>query len=617
MATLITARSEGVGQYLNPAALVRNLWQHRDLIRQFTQREVEGRYRGSFLGLFWSFINPLVMLLIYTFVFGVVFKARWSQGGQSSLGQFALVLFCGLIPFNVFAECMNSAPTMIVGVPNYVKKVVFPLEILPVSVMGSALFHSAISLSILLVANWLIRGNVQWTLVLLPLVALPLLGAATFRKAAASYGDEFIFLFMGGFILALSMQRWGLDRRIALTTLRLVGSGPRAMVLGFMIATAMISGFVSNTATAAMMMPVGLSVIDLLLRRGSAGEAPDSQREVSSRNFALCLMLGIAYAASIGGVATIIGTPPNAFLVGFLKDKIAPEFRMEISFARWLTVGLPLMAVFIPLTWLLLTRVLYPIRLPKIEGGREFIRRELRGLGPMKAGESATFIVFTMAACAWMLRPILAGGFVVGEAPGQPPRVIIAPLTPGLSDAGIAMIAALLLFVIPVDRRFRGFTMNWEHARRLPWGILILFGGGLSLAGAIEANGVAEFLGGQAQRFAGMPEFVLVLMVVAAVVFFSEVASNTATAATLIPILAAMAPGLNVHPYMLAIPAGLAASLAFMLPVGTPPNAIVFGTGLVRLPQMMRAGFVLNLAGVLVITALLSFVIGPLLGRLP
>jgi sodium-dependent dicarboxylate transporter 2/3/5 len=505
--------------------------------------------------------------------------------------------------------------------------VLLPDEYAKVDATGQSLVGFAhagkatLSLMLWMATWWLTEAIDIEATALLPLVMLPLLGAESMKNAASPYADEFIFLFMGGFILALSMQRWGLDRRIALNTLRIVGSGPRAMILGFMLATALLSGFVSNTATAAMMMPVGLSVIDLVLKRKTGatltgeGSLPDAG--TPGRNFALCLMLGIAYAASIGGVGTIIGTPPNVFLIAFLRSDIAPEFRQDVSFVKWLAIGAPIVIVFIPLTWLLLTRVLYPVRIKAIEGGREFIRSELHRLGPMKPGEWVALCVFTLAAIAWMVRPILSNGWAAEVPAGEPARFIVPPVVPGLSDSGIAMIAAMLLFVIPVERGLRTFAMDWQHARRLPWGILVLFGGGLSLAGAIEANGVAEFIGGQTSRFVGVPDFVLLLAVVAAVVFFSEIASNTATATTLIPILAAMAPGLGLHPYLLVIPAALAASLAFMMPVGTPPNAIVFGTGYVTMPQMIKAGFWLNLTGIALIMAVTYAIIVPMMGAGP
>jgi sodium-dependent dicarboxylate transporter 2/3/5 len=465
---------------------------------------------------------------------------------------------------------------------------------------------------------WLTEAIDLEATALLPIVLFPLLGILPIRAAAAPYAADSIFLFMGGFILALSMQRWGLDRRIAILTLRIVGSNPVNMIGGFMLATAAISAFVSNTATAAMMLPIGLSVIELA-RSGPDPEAGDASR----RNFATCLMLGIAYAASIGGVATIIGTPPNVFLVGFVRDTIHETWRRDIGFVQWLGIGLPLVAVFLPATWLLLTRVLYPVRLRAIEGGREFLREAAAELGPMRRGEWATLIVFLIAAALWIARPVIAFGWSAGAAGNEGElRFLIPPLVPGLSDAGIAMLAALALFVIPAGRAGPpsepgrpGPVMNWRTARQLPWGVLILFGGGLSLAAAIESNGVAELIGHQTAHLRGVPPILVILVVTAAVVFFSEIASNTATAATLIPILAAMAPGLDMHPYMLVIPAALAASCAFMLPVGTPPNAMVFGTGHVTIAQMARAGLWLNLIGIGLIAALAYVVIGPLLVR--
>jgi sodium-dependent dicarboxylate transporter 2/3/5 len=441
---------------------------------------------------------------------------------------------------------------------------------------------------------WLTEAIDLSATALLPLVLFPLLGIADVRAAATPYANPLIFLFLGGFVLARAMQRWGLDRRIALVTLRLVGAEPARMVGGFMLGTAVLSMFVSNTATAAMMLPIGLSVIGLV--------RPESD-DAGSANFPVCLMLGIAYAASIGGTGTIIGTPPNAFLVGFVRDSIDPAYRMEISFARWLAVGLPLVAVFLPLVWLLLTRVLFPVARVSIEGGGAFVRDELRKLGPASRGEWTSGIVFLATALVWILRPVLAD---LETAGGRHPLG-------GLTDAGVAMTAALVLFVLPVDWRRGRFAMDWPTARGLPWGILLLFGGGLSLASAVQSTGVAEFLGSRVGVLPHLPPLVLVLAVATLVIFLTELTSNTATTATLLPILAALAPGLGTHPYVLIVPAALAASCAFMMPVATPPNAIVFGSHLVTLPQMCRAGLWLNLVGIVLVTLLTFAVVGPVL----
>ncbi len=461
----------------------------------------------------------------------------------------------------------------------------------------SAAGRATLALMAWMAVWWLSEAIDLSATALLPLVVLPLSGAMEMKAAAAPYASEIVFLIMGGFILALSMQRWGLDRRIALLTLRIVGDKPANIVGGVMLATAMMGGFVSNTAKAAMLLPVGLSLIEFVQHR--------HQREAG--NFAVCVMLGIAYAASISGVSTIIGTPPNAFLAAFVRDEIAQPYRREISFATWLMIGLPLAAVFLPLVWLLLTRILFPIGIKSIEGGKEFITKSHRELGQMNRGEWSTIIVFIITVLAWMLRQPLAS-IEFGSA-----QNVSRPLA-GLSDSVIAIAGALMLFVIPTRRQMHEFVMDWNTAVKLPWGVLILFGGGLSLAAAIEKNGVAEFLAAQSGWLHGSPPIVPLIAVIAAVVLFSEVASNTATATTMVPILAAIAPGLGVHPYFLIVPATLAASFAFMLPAGTPPNAIVFGTGCVTIRQMCWAGLWMNLIGIALIALATYVLIMPVLG---
>jgi sodium-dependent dicarboxylate transporter 2/3/5 len=439
---------------------------------------------------------------------------------------------------------------------------------------------------------------------LLPIVAFPLLGVMKLGETTANYGADVIFLFLGGFVLALSIQRWGLDKRIAFLTLKLVGTKPGGVIAGCMGATAFMSMWVSNTATAAMMVPIALSVIDLVLvrrtgrRLAETGGIPREDRD--NRNFAMGLLLCIAYAASIGGVATLIGSPPNLILARFMSQ----TYGVDVSFARWLVIGLPTALLFLPLAWLLVTKVIFPTRIGEIEGGREFVDAEYRKLGALNRGERATLIVFACTVLAWIFRPLLAEITVAG----------VRPLA-ALSDAGIAVGAALALFLFPVDREKGLFASDWETAVRLPWGVLILFGGGLALAAATEANGVAEYIGSLARDLGGWPVLAVVLLVVALTTFMSELTSNTAQVATMLPIVAALAPALGVPPAMLLVPVTMAASLAFMMPVGTPPNAIVFGTGLLTIPDMIRAGVLLNLAGIIVNTALAFLLIGPMLGR--
>jgi solute carrier family 13 (sodium-dependent dicarboxylate transporter), member 2/3/5 len=446
---------------------------------------------------------------------------------------------------------------------------------------------------------------------LLPLALMPLFGAATVRQTAAPYANEMIFLFMGGFMLSLSMQRWGLHERIALGTLRLVGTSPLRIVGGFMLSTALLSMWLSNTATTVMMLPIAQSVVVMVLPAtgaiaarppvtpsaavpGLAAHHPAAQ----GHNFATCLMLGIAYAASIGGLGTIIGSPPNLFLVSYVREVLG----QEITFARWMAIGVPLTVIFLPLSWVLLTRFVFPIGSAGPGDGGAAIHQAYSRLGSMKRAERITAVVFGGAVFAWVFRALLVDLEIGG----------VRPLA-GLTDPGIAMAAALLLFVLPSGRPGE-FVMNWETARKLPWGILVLFGGGLSLAAAIEANGVGQFLGHQVSAWAGLPAPLVVLLVTLMVLLLTELTSNLATTAAFVPILAAVAPGLGLHPFLLIVPAALAASCAFMLPVATPPNAIVFGSGYITMAQMRRAGVWMNLLSVLILIVVVYLVIVPVLG---
>jgi solute carrier family 13 (sodium-dependent dicarboxylate transporter), member 2/3/5 len=397
---------------------------------------------------------------------------------------------------------------------------------------------------------------------LLPLVLFPVLGVRPLAETAAPYANPVIFLFLGGFLLAQSMQRWGLHRRIALRIIGAMGTRPVRLIGGFMIAAAFLSMWISNTATAVMMLPIGLSVIQL---------AGPSDRD---GNFGVALMLGIAYACSIGGLGTLIGTPPNAFVVGYLAD----NHGIQIGFGQWMLVGMPLVLVGLPVTWLILTRWVYPVRLRELPGGRTAVLGALSDLGPASRGERLVGAVFLLTALAWMTRPILDGWI------------------PGLSDEGIAITAGVALFLIPVSLRRGEFLLDWPSARGLPWDVLVLFGGGLSLAGAIAGSGVAGWIGG-ALLGTGvqlLPTLAVLAVAVTAIVFVTELMSNTAAAAAFLPILAALAVGIGQDPLLFTVPAALAASCAFMMPVATPPNAIVYGSGRVSVPAMARAGIVLN-----------------------
>ena len=454
--------------------------------------------------------------------------------------------------------------------------------------------RATLGLMVWMAAWWLTEAVDIAVTALLPIVTFPLLGIAPLEKVLPPYAADVIFLFMGGFIIGLAIERCGLDRRIAFFTLRWVGAQPGAIVGGFMVVTAFLSMWVSNTACAAMMVPIAMSVIDLVLRTRTGAGLQEfggiPQDRVAERKFATGLLLCIAYAASIGGVATLIGSPPNAIAARYIRQ----TFGKEISFFDWLLVGGAFTLVFLPIAWLLVTRVLFRADLGEIDGGRRYFDDEYRKLGSLTRGEKIVLAVFSVTASLWISSPLLKGIAVVGMKP-----------LAGLSDAGIAMLAAMALFLIPADRG-GSRAMDWATAVKLPWGVLILFGGGLTLATAIEANGVSRFIGNSSRGLAGLPPLLLLLAITGMTVFLSELTSNTAQVSTMLPVLAAMSPALGMNPYVVIFACTLGASSAYMMPVGTPPNAIVFGTGLVKLPQMMKAGFWLNLAGILIITALVT-----------
>ncbi|MGI9309336.1 MAG: SLC13 family permease [Gammaproteobacteria bacterium] len=441
---------------------------------------------------------------------------------------------------------------------------------------------------------WMTEAISVYATALLPLALFPLTGVATIKLTASSYGHEIIYLFLGGFILALALEKCGLHRRFAIRTLRLVGTRPAAIVGAFMAIAAFTSMWVTNTATTIMLLPVAISVCQLITANSevSGDDAP-------WKNFSLCLFLGIAYAASIGGVGTIVGTAPNLFLVSFLNS----QMNVDVSFVGWMKVGVPLVVVFVPLVWLSLCRFIYPVSRAKITGVGQLFDSLEAEIGRMSRAERRTLVIFLCTAGAWVTRPLL-GKITIGG---------IAPLA-GLSDPGIAVLAALALFVTPSGDGDSGFLMDWETAIRLPWGLLILFGGGLSLAAGLQLTGFSEFLGTRTAILGNLPVFVIVAALIALVIFLTELTSNTATTATLVPIVYAVAIGLGIDPLLLVVPAGIAASCAFMLPVATPPNAIVFGSGMVSIAQMARAGLWLNLLGILLISLLTYAIIVPALG---
>jgi sodium-dependent dicarboxylate transporter 2/3/5 len=450
------------------------------------------------------------------------------------------------------------------------------------------------AIAVLMAVWWMTEAIALEATSLLPLVLLPLLGAVkNFQAAATPFADKSIFLYLGGFILALAVEKWGLHRRLALLTLLAAGTRPAGLIGGFMLATAGISLWISNTATAVMMLPIGISVVQLVEKRLAGGLPKDSA------NFATGLLLGIAYAASLGGMGTLIGTPPNVFFRGFME-----EHGIKIGFGAWMLFAIPVVVSLSVVCWLLLTKFLFPVSLQEIPGGRELIRHELVSLGDVSRGEWTVLIVFLMTAFAWIFRDSLTQWLWLTDR---------LPVITTIDDSVIAMTAAVLLFLLPVDFGRGIFAMDWKTAAKLPWGVLLLFGGGLSLAKAMDETKLASWIGANVSQLGALPTPVLILLVVAGVVFFSELASNLATATALLPVLYQIADGLGLDPKLLCVPAILAASCGFMLPVATPPNAIVFGTGRIGMRQMMKAGLWLDLAGILLIT-LATYALGFILG---
>ncbi|WP_254274806.1 DASS family sodium-coupled anion symporter [Halomonas sp. 3H] len=411
---------------------------------------------------------------------------------------------------------------------------------------------------------------------LLPLVLVPALGLGSMGEAAGSYANPIIYLFLGGFLLGIAMQRWNLHRRLALHVLKLVGHQPRRQIGGFMIATGFLSMWVSNTATAIMMLPIGMSVIALL------GDTDP----VELKRYATALLLAIAYSASIGGVATLIGTPPNALLAGYLAE----DRGIDIGFAQWMVIGLPISVAMMAAAWWWLTRRGFQLESGGSSAG--MVHDELERIGPMSAAETRVGAIFSLAALAWVVRPLL-NDLGLGW----------------LSDTGIAIAAGIALFLVPSGRGDGERLMVWEEAQKLPWGILLLFGGGLALAGTITRTGLAEWIAAQLGVFGTFPLLVMIGIVVLVIIFLTEVTSNTATAAAFLPLLGALALSLDISPLLITVPAAIAASCAFMMPVATPPNAIVFGTGHMKIQSMIRAGFALNLISTVLVTLMAYFLI--------
>ena len=437
------------------------------------------------------------------------------------------------------------------------------------------------------VATWWITEAIPIAATsLLPIVLFPLTGALGLSETTEAFGDKYIFLYIGGFILAIGIERWNLHRRLALNIIAHIGTNVNRILLGFMAATAFLSMWISNTASSVMMLPIGAAITKPLR------DNPDT-REDENRTFGRLLMLGIAYSASIGGISTLIGTPPNLVLAGIVQEL----YGIEITFQRWIVFGLPISLLLLLICWKYLAGLTRHFRQRSFAGGQQEVRRQLEALGPIGYEEKTVLWVFSLTAFAWITRSFL-----------------LAPLLPGLDDTIIAIAGGLALFILPARRGSGRAIVDWEEAVQLPWGILLLFGGGLAIAQAFKTTGLAEWMATQLVALNGVPIFVLLLVLIAAVNFLTEITSNLATTAMLLPVLASLALTVDVHPYLLMVGATVAASCAFMLPVATPPNAVVFGSGYLTIPDMVRAGVVMNLISIALLTLIVYFVLPYLWG---
>ena len=412
---------------------------------------------------------------------------------------------------------------------------------------------------------------------LLPIVAFPILGIASIEDTTAPYANKVIFLFLGGFILAFAMQRWNLHRRIALNVLQIAGGSGRSLIGGFMLASALISMWVMNTSTTMMLLPIAVSIITVI------HATVDSLDSKGKEDFQCALLLGVAYGATIGGISTLVGTAPNGIFNGFMKD----NYGTEIAFAKWMLVGVPVSAVMLPLAWVALTRFVFKVEFTTSAEGKAELRRMKEEMGPISVPEIRVAIVFALMASAWITRPLLVKYLGLSA----------------LDDSLIAIAGAILLFLIASGNSSDPLLLRWKYAERLPWGVLLLFGGGLTLAGAVRRTGLADWLGQNLHVIGDLPLLVIIVIVAVLIIFLTELTSNIATTATFLPVVGAIAVSAGYDPVALLVPVTLAASCAFMLPVATPPNAIVFGSGMLTVPKMARAGFVLNLFSIAIVSA--------------
>lgn len=413
---------------------------------------------------------------------------------------------------------------------------------------------------------------------LLPIILFPSCDIMSIQDTGANYGHKYIFLFIGGFILANAIQKWNLHQRIALNIILRLGSSTDKIILGFMIATGFLSMWISNTATTVMMLPIALSVISQI------NDHPDT-KENEHQLFGKALMLSVAYSASAGGIATLIGTPPNLIFAGFIEDNL----QTEVSFFQWLKIGLPISISLIIITWIYLTKFAFKLNKTGFPGGKQEVQKLLGKMGPMKNEEKKVLLIFLTTIFCWISR-----------------KYIITPFIPNFDDSMIAITSAIVLFIIP-SKNHNEPLLKWKEAVKIPWGILILFGGGLSIANGFQTTEMDVWIGTQLSSISITQAVVVVLMVITAVNFITEISSNMATTAMLLPVMIPLAHLVGIHPYLLLVGTTLAASCAFMLPVATPPNAVVFGSKLLSISDMVKTGILINIISIILILIMVYF----------
>ena len=453
---------------------------------------------------------------------------------------------------------------------------------------------SMAAVAILMAVWWITEAIPLFATALLPMLLYPLLGIMESNDTAPVYFNSTIFLFLGGFMIALTMEKWKLHRRIALFIIRLIGGGPNRIVLGFMIASSFLSMWISNTATAIMMVPIGLAIVLKM---------EENFNVAATRKFTTSLMLGIAYGCSMGGIATLVGTPPNLSFARIFQITF-PQAE-PISFGTWFLMGLPISVVMIGVVWLILTKIFFRVQ-SSLTIDRTIVNKEYNELGPMSFEEKSVLTIFSLTAILWVFRKKLIIGFV--SIPGWSQ---LLPNPDLIDDATIAIFMAVLMFLIPTRTKGTKYLtiMGPDVIKKLPWNIVLLFGGGFALAKGFQVTGLSEFIGNNFSGLAGMPPIIMIIIICFGITFLTELTSNTATTEMVLPILASVAIAMETNPLLLMIPATLSASCAFMMPVATPPNAIVFGSGRIRISEMARVGIFLNIVGIIIIT-LLFYLIG-------